>query len=158
MNTKSIIVGIIIVAALIALVVWGEKAQTPVIQENMPTETQQASSTRTMTPVQGLNVEVLQEGTGSEAQAGNTVSVHYTGTLTDGTKFDSSVDRGIPFEFQLGIGEVIAGWDAGVAGMKVGEKRKLTIAPELGYGTQGAGGVIPPNATLIFEVELLGIK
>lgn len=158
MNTKSIIVGIIIVAALIALVVWGEKAQTPVIQENMPTETQQASSTRTMTPVQGLNVEVLQEGTGPEAQAGNTVSVHYTGTLTDGTKFDSSVDRGIPFEFQLGIGEVIAGWDAGVAGMKVGEKRKLTIAPELGYGTQGAGGVIPPNATLIFEVELLGIK
>ncbi len=158
MNTKSIIVGIIIVAALIALVVWGEKAQTPVVQENMPIETQQASSTRTMTPVQGLNVEVLQEGTGPEAQAGNTVSVHYTGTLTDGTKFDSSVDRGIPFEFQLGIGEVIAGWDAGVAGMKVGEKRKLTIAPELGYGTQGAGGVIPPNATLIFEVELLGIK
>ncbi|QQR82415.1 FKBP-type peptidyl-prolyl cis-trans isomerase [Candidatus Campbellbacteria bacterium] len=158
MHTKNIIVGIIIVVALIALVLWGTKAQAPVVQEEMASTTQQAGTTRTMTPVQGLTVEVIQEGTGQEAKAGDMVSVHYTGTLTDGTKFDSSVDRGTPFEFQLGVGQVIAGWDAGVAGMKVGEKRKLTIAPELGYGARGAGGVIPPNATLLFDVELLGIK
>jgi FKBP-type peptidyl-prolyl cis-trans isomerase len=111
-----------------------------------------------MTPIQGLTIEIVKEGNGQEAKTGDTVSVHYTGTLVDGTKFDSSVDRGTPFEFQLGVGQVIAGWDAGVAGMKIGEKRKLTIAPELGYGAQGAGGVIPPNATLLFDVELLGIK
>ncbi|MCR4274839.1 MAG: FKBP-type peptidyl-prolyl cis-trans isomerase [Candidatus Campbellbacteria bacterium] len=157
MHTKNIVVGIIIVVALIALVMWGKKAQAPVIQGETPT-TQQEGIIRTMTPVPGLTVEVLQEGSGQEAKAGDAVSVHYTGTLTDGTKFDSSVDRGVPFEFQLGVGQVIAGWDAGVAGMKIGEKRKLTIAPELGYGAQGAGGVIPPNATLLFDVELLAIK
>ncbi|MFA5954413.1 MAG: FKBP-type peptidyl-prolyl cis-trans isomerase [Patescibacteria group bacterium] len=104
-----------------------------------------------------LVVEVLQQGTGSEAVKGSTVSVHYTGWLTDGTKFDSSVDRGTPFSFVLGAGQVIAGWDQGVLGMKVGEKRRLTIAPELGYGAQGVGP-IPANATLVFEVELLGVK
>ena len=97
-------------------------------------------------------------GTGVEAVSGKSVTVHYTGTLTDGTKFDSSKDRGEPFTFNLGAGEVIKGWDQGVVGMKVGGKRKLTIPSELGYGTQGAGGVIPPNATLIFEVELLDVK
>lgn len=105
-----------------------------------------------------LKIEDLVVGTGAEAVAGKLISVHYTGTLTNGTKFDSSKDRGEPFEFTLGAGQVIQGWDKGFAGMKVGGKRKLTIPSDMGYGAQGAGGVIPPNATLIFEVELLGVK
>lgn len=109
-----------------------------------------------MTTDSGLSYEVLKEGTGETAAAGDRVQVHYTGWLTDGTKFDSSVDDGEPFIFSLGAGEVIKGWDEGVAGMKIGEKRKLTIPPQLAYGARGAGGLIPPNATLIFDVELLG--
>ena len=97
-------------------------------------------------------------GTGPAAVSGNTVTVHYTGWLTDGTKFDSSLDRNDPFEFVLGAHQVIAGWDQGVAGMRVGGKRELTIPPDLAYGSSGAGGVIPPNATLRFEVELLGVR
>lgn len=103
-------------------------------------------------------IEEIKAGNGPEAQSGQTVSVHYVGTLTDGTKFDSSRDRGQPFSFPLGAGRVIRGWDVGVEGMQVGGVRKLTIPPEEGYGSRGAGGVIPPNATLVFEVELLGIK
>ena len=102
-----------------------------------------------------LLIEDVQVGAGAEAIAGKRVTVHYRGTLTNGTKFDASYDRNKPFEFNLGAGEVIKGWDQGVAGMKVGGKRKLTVPPELGYGARGAGGVIPPNATLVFEVELL---
>jgi peptidylprolyl isomerase/FKBP-type peptidyl-prolyl cis-trans isomerase FkpA len=105
-----------------------------------------------------LKKEDTKVGTGAEAVTGSTVSVHYTGWLTDGTKFDSSKDRGQPFSFQIGSGQVIKGWDQGVTGMKVGGIRKLTIPPELGYGARGAGGVIPPNATLVFEVELLGVN
>ena len=101
--------------------------------------------------------EDLVVGTGAAAASGQKVTVHYTGWLTNGTKFDSSKDRGDPFVFPLGKGQVIKGWDQGVQGMKVGGKRKLTIPPEMGYGSRGAGGVIPPNATLVFEVELLGV-
>ena len=110
----------------------------------------------TQTP-SGLAVEELTVGTGDAAQAGQNVTVHYTGWLTDGTKFDSSKDRGQAFSFSLGARRVIAGWDEGVQGMRVGGVRKLTIPPTLGYGTRGAGGVIPPNATLVFEVELLSV-
>ncbi len=110
----------------------------------------------TTTP-SGLVIEDLVEGTGDTAAVGQTVSVHYTGWLTDGSKFDSSKDRDEPFEFPLGARHVIAGWDEGVQGMKIGGTRKLTIPPQLGYGARGAGGVIPPNATLVFEVELLEI-
>lgn len=105
----------------------------------------------------GLTIEDLAVGDGAEATAGQRVTVHYTGWLTNGTKFDSSKDRGDPFSFPLGGRRVIAGWDEGVQGMKVGGRRKLTIPPELGYGERGAGAVIPPNATLVFEVELLGV-
>jgi len=110
-----------------------------------------------VTTSSGLQYIDLKVGTGATAQAGQTVSVHYTGWLENGKKFDSSVDRGQPFSFPLGAGRVIKGWDEGVKGMKVGGKRKLTIPSNLGYGARGAGGVIPPNATLIFEVELLGV-
>ena len=110
-----------------------------------------------ITTASGLIIEDTLEGTGDTATAGQMVSVHYTGWLTDGTKFDSSKDRNDPFDFPLGGRRVIAGWDEGVQGMKVGGTRKLTIPPELGYGARGAGGVIPPNATLVFEVELLAI-
>lgn len=106
----------------------------------------------------GLQYIDVVTGSGDEARAGQNVSVHYTGWLTSGKKFDSSRDRGQPFTFRLGGGQVIQGWDAGVAGMRVGGQRRLTIPPNMGYGASGAAGVIPPNATLIFDVELLGVR
>jgi peptidylprolyl isomerase len=117
---------------------------------------------KTMTTPSGLKITDTTVGTGATPKAGQTCVMHYTGWLyqngAKGQKFDSSVDRGKPFEFTIGRGQVIAGWDEGVATMKVGGKRTLIIPPELGYGARGAGGVIPPNATLIFDVELLGVK
>lgn len=116
-----------------------------------------ASAENVVTTDSGLQYVVIEKGDGASPQTGQRVFVHYVGTLEDGTKFDSSRDRGRPFDFTIGQGQVIKGWDEGVGDMKVGDRRKLIIPPELGYGARGAGGVIPPNATLIFDVELLRI-
>jgi FKBP-type peptidyl-prolyl cis-trans isomerase FkpA len=123
-------------------------------QEAKPMD-QAKDTPKEITTATGLKYTDLKTGTGAEAKPGAVVQVHYTGWLVDGTKFDSSLDRKEPFRFKLGAGQVIKGWDQGVAGMKVGGKRKLVIPADLGYGSAGAGGVIPPGATLIFEVELL---
>jgi len=116
------------------------------------------SNENVVTTPSGLKYVDIKEGTGATPQSGQTVEVHYTGTLENGTKFDSSSDRNTPFKFKLGIGQVIKGWDEGISTMKVGGQRRLIIPPELGYGARGAGGVIPPNATLIFLVDLLGVS
>jgi peptidylprolyl isomerase len=128
-------------------------AKTTTIAENiMPEENENIVTTDS-----GLKYVELTEGDGASPTKGQTVTVHYTGTLENGTKFDSSRDRNSPFKFKIGVGQVIQGWDEGVGTMKVGGRRKLIIPPELGYGSRGAGGVIPPNATLIFDVELLSV-
>jgi FKBP-type peptidyl-prolyl cis-trans isomerase len=134
------------------------KAATPEPAKTEPQPAQTAPSTPPQGQVTELKIEDTKVGTGAEAKTGDLVTVNYTGYLTDGTKFDSSLDSGQPFKFTIGKGEVIQGWDQGFAGMKVGGTRKLTIPPELGYGAQGAGGVIPPNAVLVFDVELLGVN
>ena len=136
------------IVALVALSMGG-----PIMAQG-----EQPGSAAEVTTASGLKYIDVVVGTGREAAKGNLATVHYTGWLTNGKKFDSSVDRRDPFSFPLGAGQVIRGWDEGVAGMKVGGKRKLTIPPDLGYGARGAGGVIPPNATLVFDVELLEVR
>jgi len=148
-NTRILIVIVLVAAVAIGAFFAFQKGK----------QTSVATGDGNMVTTQsGLQYQDLVVGTGAEAIAGKSVSVHYTGLLQDGSKFDSSLDRGQPFTFTLGAGQVIPGWDEGVAGMKVGGKRKLVVPPDLGYGAQGYPPVIPANATLIFEVELLEVK
>lgn len=163
--------GVVIFFGLLFLVSVGlsnnqadEAIASPLAEETVVATTPQEmtieenTSGNMETTESGLKYEVIKEGVGETPQPGQTVTVHYTGTLEDGTKFDSSRDRGQPFSFKIGQGRVIKGWDEGLSLMKVGGRRRLVIPPELGYGARGAGGVIPPNATLIFDVELLKIS
>lgn len=133
-------------------------ALTTLTENNTLIASNTMSDANAVTTPSGLKYVELKEGTGATPQSGQTVEVHYVGTLEDGTKFDSSRDRGQPFSFKIGVGQVIKGWDEGLSTMKVGGRRQLIIPSELGYGSRGAGGVIPPNATLLFDVELLGVK
>lgn len=158
---------IVLVLALIGFGVFVMRGDTaPKADYTRKAPAEEATLTTSPTPMdtewninaQGLGIQIVKRGSGPAAQVGSTVTVHYVGTLEDGTKFDSSIDRGQPFSFTLGEGRVIAGWEQGVLGMQVGEQRNLNIPAELGYGAAGAGGVIPPNATLLFTVELLDIQ
>lgn len=129
-----------------------------IISTPMPQASVGANMNNIITTESGLKIQDLVVGNGNQVKSGDTVAVHYIGTLESGTKFDSSYDRSTPFITPIGVGQVIKGWDEGIVGMKVGGKRKLIIPPSLGYGEQGAGSAIPPNSTLVFEVELLEVK
>lgn len=158
--TKTIFVFTVIVI-FVAIAVWFFMQKTKESEKNVnPAESTPTPLTDAGGPIKydnGLITEDLLTGTGKAAANGDTLSANYIGTLEDGTKFDSSYDRGQPLEFVLGSGQLIQGWELGLIGMKEGGKRKLVIPPTLGYGAKGAGGVIPPNATLVFEIELVGI-
>ena len=158
MKTPGIIVSLIVIILLVGLAMYygGRQAKSPASPDVSLGGPIPDEGVVTMEPE--VITEILIAGKGKDARVGDKVILHYTGTLSDGTKFDSSLDRGDPFSFTLGAGQVIAGWEIGVLGMKVGEKRKLTIPSELGYGESGAGDVIPPNSTLIFEIELISIN
>jgi peptidylprolyl isomerase len=148
--------------SLVALAVAPDPAKEPAPKPAAETAAKEGKTSKMIKTPSGLQYEDAVQGTGASPKPGQTCVMHYTGWLWEngakGKKFDSSVDRGQPFEFQIGLGMVIKGWDEGVMTMKVGGKRTLLIPPSLGYGTRGAGGVIPPNATLVFDVELLGLK
>ena len=157
-NVKRIAATYAVVACLVMMGLGCGKDEGNAPATNPGQAAQPQATTQPGETVTDLKIEDTKVGTGDEAVTGKSVQVHYTGWLTNGTKFDSSKDRGEPFSFQLGAGQVIRGWDQGVVGMKVGGVRKLTIPPNLAYGEHGAGGVIPPNATLVFEVELLKVQ
>ena len=145
MNIYPFLIVAVIIGSVLLIIKNQTQTQPPVVTETPKTMSQ-------------LKIEDLKIGTGPEVKSGDTISINYLGTLENGKKFDSSYDRGQPFETQIGVGQVIKGWDQGVVGMKVGGKRRLTIPPELGYGSQEIPNVIPANSTLIFEVELVAIK
>lgn len=152
---KKIILATILVIFVFGFYFLSQNSKENKIQENNQVQEMILNNNEN----QDLQIEVLKQGTGEEVKNGDNIAVHYTGTLENGIQFDSSLDRGKPFVFTLGIGQVIKGWDMGVLGMKVGGKRKLVIPPEFGYGETGTpGGPIPPNATLIFEIEILSIN
>jgi len=158
MNGKSILYGVVALAVIAGVIIYFTRpapisSPPPVIPTITPN-----SPAATIAPMDKLVIEDLQEGTGSAVKSGDTIVVHYTGTLADGKKFDSSLDRGQPFTTQIGVGQVIPGWDQGLPGMKVGGLRRLLIPSELGYGSRGAGSSIPPDSDLIFEIQLLEIK
>ena len=165
---KMLVWFLIVIAVVVALILitLNKNVEPAVLKTGIAGEEKQNMQTQTDTlntiQKEGVKITLTKEGTGREAKAGDMVAMNYTGKLTDGTVFDSNIDPKFkhvePFVFTIGEGRVIKGWDIGIAGMKVGEKRILEISPEAGYGATGAGEVIPPNATLIFEVELLGIK
>ncbi|MBG1267649.1 FKBP-type peptidyl-prolyl cis-trans isomerase [Nostoc sp. WHI] len=172
---KAIFLSVVFMLVCVALLVVGQvggkqntaiasqltqtpPAPTTLTENNTLIASDTMSDANVVTTSSGLKYIEVKEGTGATPQTGQTVEVHYTGTLEDGTKFDSSRDRGQPFDFKIGLGQVIKGWDEGLSTMKVGGQRQLIIPPELGYGARGAGGVIPPNAILHFDVELLGVK
>lgn len=159
---KSYILGFVLAIGVVGLFYLFVLKQSPQQEEtNTMVQNQQSSNApegQEVTLTSGLKMQDIKVGTGTEAKAGSTVVVHYTGTLLNGQKFDSSFDHGQPFSFTLGENRVIQGWEQGILGMKVGGKRKLTIPSSLGYGEQGAGNIIPPNATLLFDVELLGVQ
>ena len=156
--SKIIIAIIVIVIIIIALLGAYFFFMKPSPTTNNPDTNTNTNTQRQSNDIQGMKVQTTKEGSGAAAKSGDRVTVNYVGTLADGTKFDSSLDRKAPFTFDLGAGKVIKGWDLGVVGMKVGEKRTLTIPPDLAYGPTGFPPVIPPNATLTFQVELLKIN
>ncbi|XOB41081.1 MAG: FKBP-type peptidyl-prolyl cis-trans isomerase [Candidatus Nealsonbacteria bacterium] len=149
MNKIIIIVALIVIASILYFSSRNKPQEQDIVNTGLESN---------VFEIQEMKVQVLKEGSGEEVKNNEVATVHYTGWLEDGTKFDSSVDKNVPFSFTIGTGYVIKGWDLGVFGMKVGEKRKLTIPSELGYGEGGAGSVIPAGAALIFEIELLSIK
>ncbi|HEY6837843.1 MAG TPA: FKBP-type peptidyl-prolyl cis-trans isomerase [Geobacteraceae bacterium] len=156
-SVEKMIVFLLLVAAVV-IPACAQKESSQPVEKKVESASPAAPAGQAVTTPSGLSYQDLVVGTGPAPVPGKAVKVHYTGWLTNGTKFDSSLDRGTPFEFVIGAGQVIPGWDEGVMTMKVGGKRKLIIPPQLGYGSAGAGGVIPPNATLIFDVELISVE